>query len=699
MGLRGRGRGSIVTRKHAGGVRLAIHLAGMAFLCAGIMSGQSTKAAASTLTVEWHVSGAGADAPGCGVLVNPCRTVSFILPSVSAGDQISITGAITDSVHRLKECCNQRDPAGASIDGNGARVIAVGAGVHVTLSNLTLRNGGGAQNGGLVLNDGTLIISNAVLTQTDVAPADGGAIFNSGTLSISNSTISNNKANFGGGIENKGQLYISTSTIANNRAVEGGGVDNSDGVAHLNRVVVLGNSAATGAGLNNYSDLVVSQMWLIDTAVISNTAQNVAGGISNRGQLSLLNTTVSGNQLPVGMGVAIDHQTGTLSMQYVTVARNIVVNSNGSTAVNLSSTNTISTSVIANSGLENCSGNPNSAGYNLSSDATCGFIQPTDLSNTDARLGPVTFSSLAYGTMTNPPAPGSALVNRIPAAVCGIAHDQRGIARPQDGDCDIGAHEVIPVNLSMTVQVMPASLPAGTPISVQLNVSNAGPGIATDVVVTSEIPAGVVLSGCSIANACAQSGNLLTMTLGILNPGANAILTAQLTPQLSGDLSLAFIAGSNEWDSQTANNTATIDAAVLGSADVSMILSGPPGVLTLATFTLTAQVENKSEIAADGTTFTLTLPATVAFVKAAGQNWVCDHGAGEVTCTHLSPLQPMSIAPPVNIVLISGNAPATLEFVGSASSSVFDPVLSNNTTGKTLIVDDRYTTFLPVVVR
>lgn len=689
-----------MTNKLATGAYLLRHLAGLALLCAGWMAALPVSVFAEPHTTQWFVNGAGNDEIGCGTAGNPCETISYLLPSVASGDQISVTNAIIDNFTLAMNVSIAGAP-GASIDGNGARIVTVNAGVNAVLTGLTLRNGGGTLDGGLIHNAGTLAIHNATLTQSVLNGASGGAIFNAGTLTITGSTISNNTAQFGGGIENRGALYVTASALSNNVAViDGGGIDNfSDGVAHLSGVIVNNNVSAGGAGINNYSDVFVAKMWITDTAIISNTAQSWGAGIYNMGQLSIANATVSGNHLPSGNGVAIGHETGSLLMEYVTIAGNTVANASGSSAVNFSGSATIKQSVIASGGVSNCSGSATSAGYNFSSDGSCSFFnQLTDVNNVDARLGRLQYSTFTHGTFTNPPLSGSLIVNRIPTGSCGTANDQRGVARPQDGACDIGAHEAIPVDLGLTAQATPAWLPAGTTLTVTLNFTNAGLALASGVAVTSALPAGVTLKDCTGATSCVASGSRLTVTLGALNAGANAIATVRLTPQQSGNLALGFNIAGNEWDRQMANNTAQIQVEVTKSADISVRLSGTASVPAQATLTMTAEVENKSDFAADSPTFTLTLPANVSFIAAQGADWLCSQSAGVVSCAGQAALLPKQVSKVV-IILQSSAAPATLQLIGSAGSNTFDPDITNNTTIVTLTIGTGSRVALPVVLR
>lgn len=95
----------------------------------------------------------------------------------------------------------------------------------------------------------------------------------------------------------------------------------------------------------------------------------------------------------------------------------------------------------------NCRGNPpTSHDYNLASDASCAFFEPSDVEGVDPLLGMI--GDNGGPTWTQLPLPGSPLIDAI--AVACPANDQRGISRPQDGDadgvayCDIGAVEVVP---------------------------------------------------------------------------------------------------------------------------------------------------------------------------------------------------------------------------------------------------------------
>ena len=78
--------------------------------------------------------------------------------------------------------------------------------------------------------------------------------------------------------------------------------------------------------------------------------------------------------------------------------------------------------------------------HNLSSDSSCSLTGTGDLPNTNPLLGPLQDnggSTLSYELLRGSPA-----INHGDNARCPPT-DQRGIARPQAGICDIGAYEYV----------------------------------------------------------------------------------------------------------------------------------------------------------------------------------------------------------------------------------------------------------------
>ena len=79
--------------------------------------------------------------------------------------------------------------------------------------------------------------------------------------------------------------------------------------------------------------------------------------------------------------------------------------------------------------------------HNLSDDATCSFTDTGDIQNADPLLG--TLQNNGGATNTQALGAASPAIGAANPGTCS-GTDQRGVARPQQGTCDIGAFEFVP---------------------------------------------------------------------------------------------------------------------------------------------------------------------------------------------------------------------------------------------------------------
>jgi hypothetical protein len=189
---------------------------------------------------------------------------------------------------------------------------------------------------------------------------------------------------------------------------------------------------------------------------------NFGAGVYSRGSsgsatVTTTNTTFSGNTARFGGGVFNDGAFGnaTLTTTHTTFSGNMAnfgagVYSDGTSG---SATATFTATLLAGSSPTHCVGVGNapftSNGFNLAdaSGASCSLTQPSDLLVADAGLAPLAHNG--GPTQTHALLPTSPAIDAIPANACSLPTDQRGVARPQDGDangapaCDVGAFERI----------------------------------------------------------------------------------------------------------------------------------------------------------------------------------------------------------------------------------------------------------------
>jgi CSLREA domain-containing protein len=237
-----------------------------------------------------------------------------------------------------------------------------------------------------------------------------------------------------------GTYFLTRSDNGNENAGQTGDLDITDDLT----IIVKGPGATIDAsGITDRVFHIPGGNVNISDVTIKNGGSNVddGGGIYNGGTLTLNNSTVSGNIASAGGGI---YNSGTLALNNVTIANNTADNGGG-ISNDASGTVEFRNTIIAGNAPHDCSGTLSSQGYNLDSDGTCHLTGTGDISNSNAKLGPL--QNNGGKTETHALLPGSPAIDAGDDATC-EATDQRGEFRPLDGDgvngprCDIGAFEL-----------------------------------------------------------------------------------------------------------------------------------------------------------------------------------------------------------------------------------------------------------------
>jgi hypothetical protein len=344
------------------------------------------------------------------------------------------------------------------------------AGGTVIVSNSTFSDNSGdplmSSYAGGIYNTGTLTISDSTFANNS-AEASGGAIFHgSGTLTITNSMFSDNSARVGGGIISAATLIIDNSIFFGNSAERGGGIYNngSSGMLTVTDSAFSGNSALDGGGIFNYDTLTVTNSTFAgngasnydsvggaisnyaSTTVMNSTFfENFAytgGGLHNWDALTVTNSTFSGNEAGWGGGIANSGYTtgGTLTVTNSTFSANGALHGGGIANMliayeNNSKLHYVNTIIAGSTSGGDCynAGDIGTNVNNLVEDGSCSASM-----SGDPKLAPLADN----GGLT----PTMALLSDSPAIDAGQdpscpAADQRGVTRPQEGHCDLGAFE------------------------------------------------------------------------------------------------------------------------------------------------------------------------------------------------------------------------------------------------------------------
>jgi hypothetical protein len=272
-------------------------------------------------------------------------------------------------------------PGRTILDGNANdSAMTISSGTPVAIRGLTIENARNPNSGGgiLIVGSGQVTLTDVVITRS-TAGAAGGAISNQG-----------------------GPLRLERVTLSDNAAVFGGGGLSSSGPeTTLVNVTVSGNrSEFPGAGLS-FAGPDPSLVSLINVTIVANDADSASSGdVFKRGglavgsdvTLTMRNSLLAGNTRSGGTPASDCVVSGTL----VSLGSNLVQRPEG-----------------------------------------CTGLLASDLTEVDPLL-----AALA---LTGGPTPTHALRPGSPARDAGdggcAPFDQRGVARPQGGRCDIGAFE------------------------------------------------------------------------------------------------------------------------------------------------------------------------------------------------------------------------------------------------------------------
>lgn len=346
------------------------------------------------------------------------------------------------------------------IDGGGIeRIFDVfpGAAITFDLFSLTVQNGDtratAFKEGGAMYLHNNVTTTITSCTITNNFSGANGAIENRGTLTINDSIISSNQtipasgSVVGGGIHNSGTLSVNNTTISNNSVYgEGGGIATTTGSAVVVNIIastISGNSATvTGGGLGNGGGISTTgnqgTINITNSTISGNRADNDGGGAyfvtpsGGTGNVVANNVTIANNTADyddngAGAGGGVAQNTAAVTLRNTIVAGNF----NSTAAVR----DDISGAVVA------------SSSYNLVGDGTGSSGITNGVNNNQVGSGATPINPLlgalannGGATQTHALQSGSPAINAADNATC-AASDQRGVARPIGGVCDIGAYE------------------------------------------------------------------------------------------------------------------------------------------------------------------------------------------------------------------------------------------------------------------
>ena len=540
-------------------------------------------------------------------------------------------------------------PTTLDAEQNGRVVyLTGGSGVSVTLENLTIRRGSIGGNGAGIANIGaTLNLANTIVREnatTSTVWWGGGVYASGGKVTVIGSQIVSNTAALGGGlfVDVGGNVIVNSAQVSGNTATSCGGglITNSGSVLTITQSTITGNSAVCG------------------------------GGLANTGALTLINSTLSGNQstgsTPIDGGGAID-QWGTgaqTSLLNATIVSNTAIMTARSGLWLEEGSLTSQNSLVAlNSGANNLvvdGGAFTSQGYNLTnSGAGTPFNHATDITNTNPMIGPL--QDNGGNTWTHALLPGSPAIDRIPTGVngCGTTPttDQRGWPRPDavGHACDIGAYEAQSggVNLSITKRITPLSVRPGQTLTYTLVFSNVGDSLATGVLITDIVPADYA------SNWSYSASRPITWTGGV----PYTWQASDLAPGESGFIAVTGIVSPGLQGLAGFSNTATISSA---ETEIAPADNSSSASVTLR-YTLTTNTLGGGTVSRNSNQTDYAYAEAITLTANPLVGWAFSGWSGDLTGS----LNPTSITMSANKVVtatfVQADYPVTVNLVGSGS--------------------------------
>jgi uncharacterized repeat protein (TIGR01451 family) len=208
-----------------------------------------------------------------------------------------------------------------------------------------------------------------------------------------------------------------------------------------------------------------------------------------------------------------------------------------------------------------------------------------------------------------------------------------------------------------------------------LNVSNAGPDPATNVVLTDVLPAGMTFVSATPSQGTCTGTATVVCNLGMIAVGSGASVVIDVTPTSAGMFTnMASVAGA-EGDPNPADNSAMATTTVMAFADLSVSKADSPDPVIAGTnLTYTITVANAGPNAATSTTLSDTLPASVLFVSATPSQGTCT-GTATVTCT-LGTIASGNAA--MVTIVVTPQAAGTISNTVTVASAATDNNLADN---------------------
>ena len=363
------------------------------------------------------------------------------------GDDIILLTANTTLTAQLPAITSriQLEGAGRSVSGDGQFQVFNVSGGQLSVEELTITKGlSSTVGGGIYINSGALSLSDSAIKDSGASDIGGGIYAIDSDVEIADSEFSGNSTvkSHGGGmyfISSTGlhTLDISGVTFKKNQATEdGGALKTAGGIVTINKSTFVENTADEGGAIESSE----TTLDITNSTFSSNSAREGGGLSSFSSFVTLTHTTWAYNSADEqGGGIAIIGWTGTFKIRNTLITDSV----SGGDCDPGPNPNTIIE--FTGNFIQDGSCTPQPAeSQSAPSDSEIVQAQAQQVIVADAQNSVGRDDAMISGLSGNPPHHplrlGSPAIDAADPLYCTL-DDQPDTARPQYGNCDIGAYE------------------------------------------------------------------------------------------------------------------------------------------------------------------------------------------------------------------------------------------------------------------
>jgi uncharacterized repeat protein (TIGR01451 family) len=245
--------------------------------------------------------------------------------------------------------------------------------------------------------------------------------------------------------------------------------------------------------------------------------------------------------------------------------------------------------------------------------------------------------------------------------------------------CTDGGGQCPGADMALGMTALPNPVIAGNNLTYNMAVTNIGPSITTNVIVTQVLPTNVtVVSVSPSQGSFTEQSSVITFSLGPMAARDRATLVVTVQPNVAGTIVSTATVSSEQPDFNPGNNSVSVQTLVTpATADLAVGIAAVPNpVLNGSTLTYTVTLVNNGPSPATAITVTNALPFSVQ-IQSVTVSQGTTNTLGNVVFWDVSRLAMGATA--TATITVRPTVEGLITATSTASAAEFDPVTANNT--------------------